>query len=281
MIKKYLSVALSLGLLSLTALPISAAAEPNIALCNGCDDRAMRTQAIKAGAEGGKVHVINISGDSIKAFRIEREHDLVMVKTSSVSPTIEKGVEEIKKTLNVLQDISNASINIEHLKPYLGLYAEDMTSAYALAKSTGDRFEVEQAISAYMLDSFLGSVTVAITALGTKIVDQVIPATLGIKVNFPDGTTYTFIFKGLLVIGEDVEVLIASAPLSGKDGTVKIPEIATLGGYKTTVMNVESLSRLIEYLRLTGVKIAGDYVGSGGTVVICDYAQTCKVKAKP
>lgn len=279
MFKKYLT--LTVFSLNFVILSNSAtAAESKIALCNNCDYRAMKTQAIKTAPEGGKVHVIDIMGDNIRAFKIEREYDLVMVRSSTVSSMIEQGVKEVKTTINQLNDMAQRNIDIQHLEPYLGGYASVITSAYDIAQKERYRFEVADAISSYIQDTIAGSVGLAAGSLGIQIINTVLPVSLAIKVKFPNDTTYEFIFKGLKTTdGKNFTAIIVTTAQSGKDGDIKIPDNGNFDGYIGVIEGSEPLGRLIEYMRLNGVQITNQ-MGGNTVTLICDDMKTCGAVAE-
>ncbi|MEL7477748.1 MAG: hypothetical protein AAGJ17_02470 [Pseudomonadota bacterium] len=244
-----------------------------VTLCNNCNETTMANQAIKVATNGGIVHVVDMSGNKIKAFEIEREGNLLWYSESIVSKAIQNGVNEIKEVNNFIEDMSRLSINANSLTQYT---PRPINSAYDVAISKANRVYLAEAISKYFLSNVGGALTSAVGSLGVNFVGQIVPITITLPVVFNDGTTYQFAFKGLIinVNGGEITLNIEAIEFSGVDGELRIPEAMYISGYYGKG-STQSVQRMIDYLSLSGVQILVNPVDrSSVTIIDCTKDST-------
>lgn len=261
------------------ALPASAS---NVLHCHYCTDHMMKSKAISTIPDGGKVHVVDLIDNKIRAYQVFRENDMVIVQSNPVSSTISNAVDEFKTTINLFDDIAHRGIDFNHLKPFLGGYSTVINSSYDIANKSRYRSAVARAISSYVGDTIAGELSTAVGALGLSFVNATASIHIAFQVKFPDGTTYKFHFKGIEYNVDGTSVMIV-VPVkeSGMDGDIIIPDNGDFNSYIQTAESMESLTELLEYMRQNGVEIVRS--GSGGgrpVVVICDDFKHCTAMVK-
>lgn len=261
------------------ALPASAA---TVLHCNHCTDQMMKSKAISTVPDGGKVYVVDLMDDKIRAYQVFRENDMVIIQSNPVSSTISDAVDEFKTTLNLFDDIAHRGIDFNHIKPYLGAYASLIDSSYDIADKSRYRSAVARAISSYVGDTVAGELSTAIGALGLSFVNATAAVHLAFQVKFPDGTTYKFYFKGIEYNVDGTSVMIVTpVKESGMDGNIIIPDNGDFANYAQSAESMESLTELLEYMRENGVEIIRSGGGGGRpVVVICDDHKHCTAMVK-
>lgn len=263
-----------------TTLPAFAA---KVLHCNYCTDQMMKSKAISAVPDGGKVHVIDLKNTKVRAYQVFRENDMVIIQSNPISSTIDGAVQEFKTTVNLFDDIAAGGIDFNHIKPYLGAYEPLISNAYDVAKLSRYRLEVTKAIGKYIGDTTAGRLSTAVSALGLSFVNATAAVHIAFQLKFPDGSTYKFHLKGVEFQLDDMTPVLIVTPVneSGMDGVVVIPDDGKFAGYAQAAESMESISELIEYMRQSGVTIVSSANGGGRpVVVICDNSKDCAAVVK-
>ncbi|MBE0368035.1 hypothetical protein PAUR_a1545 [Pseudoalteromonas aurantia 208] len=242
----------------------------SIALCNTCSDQQMQSKAIQYAPNGGKVHVIDYTGNRIKAFQTEREEGLLMYWPIPVKQAIKTSVNQAKQVSNTIKDLANGQVTIDHLRPFLGSYT-NIASAHSVAKSVYEKQAIQQALSDYFTGNVAGALTSATVTLGNSIINQVLAVQMAVDVAFPsDGTTYTFKFKGVIKnLNGKVSIAFEPVAFSGRDKGIMLSE-GNYSGYQARGSS-EALQRIINHMVQSGVKVYIEgRIYNGGTVIIND-----------
>lgn len=239
----------------------------------------MKSKAISAIPDGGKVHVVDLQNTNVKAYQVFRENDMVIIQSSVISSTIEDAVSEFKTTVNLFDDIAHRGIDFTHLKPHLGDYSHVITNAYDVARSSRYRLEVTKAISKYIGASVAGRLSTAVSALGLSFINATAAVHIAFEVKFPDGSTYKYHLKGVEYQLNDMTPVLVVTPVkeSGLDKDIVIPDGGNFTDYVQSGSSLESMSALLEYMRQSNVTITNKSGGSGGrpVVIICDTHKNC------
>ncbi|MDF2178596.1 hypothetical protein P2G88_10085 [Aliiglaciecola sp. CAU 1673] len=260
----------------LSASWLTQAAEPNMVLCNYCTESQMQSAAVRTAPEGGVVHVWDRQGDKLKAYEITREHNLIMINPADVSQVIQAGTLEVKRSYDFIVDLHSGGIDINRLAAYLN--NPNINSAYTIAETASLRNNVADAINQYVLGNVAGALTAAAGSLSVQFVNTVLPVNITIPIRFMDGTTYTFVFKGLFY-GLDGSTSLQIEPLSGSgtDIDVKIPDNGEYTNFYDQG-NYEAIMRTVEFLRSRGVVITGgENLPIGSALIIdCKFSEPGK-----
>lgn len=259
-----------LSVLSLVFSSFGFTSDDNIALCNTCSDQQMQSKAIQYAPNGGTVHVIDYTGNRIKAFQTEREEGLLMYWPVPVKQTIKTSVDQAKQVSNTIRDLANGNVTIEHLRPFLGSYTH-ITSAHTVAKSVYEKQAIQQALSDYFTGNVAGALTSATVTLGSSIINQVLAVQMAVDVVFPnDGTTYTFKFKGVIKnLNGKVSIAFEPVAFSGRDKGIMLSE-GNYSGYRAHGP-ADALQRIVDNMIQSGIKVYIEgRIYNGGTVIIND-----------
>ncbi|MBD1581559.1 hypothetical protein [Pseudoalteromonas sp. S16_S37] len=244
-------------------------AADTIALCNDCSEQQMETKAVQHAPNGGKVHVIDVIGNQVRAYETKREQGLVMYWSAPVKQSIKEGVQHIRNAKNTIEDLARGHVNLEQLRPYLGAYS-DIQTAHTVAKSANQKAAISRALTDYFTGNIAGALTSASVSLGTAIVNQALTVNLAINVYFPnDGTTYSFVFKGAIKnVNGEVSLWFEPINHSGRDKGVPLSESSSYADYQANGPD-DALQRIIDHMIASGVDV---YVGGtphrGGRVTV-------------
>ncbi|MBQ4852970.1 hypothetical protein [Pseudoalteromonas sp. MMG012] len=256
---------------SSTFLSSSSFASDMIAVCNACSEQQMQNRAIQYAPNGGKVHIIDVHNNKVSAYQTEREEGLVMYWAIPVKESIKAGVTHVRHAKNTIEDLAQGSVNIEHLRPFLGPYS-DINTAHTVAKYTEQKAAIQSALNDYFTGNIAGAITSASVSLGTAIVNQALTVNLAVNVSFPsDGTTYSFMFKGIIKnLNGDVSVMFEPIINSGRDKGIRLSESRSYTGYRANGAN-DALQRIINHMIASGVNVTlGGNPLPTGTVTITD-----------
>ena len=242
-----------------------------IALCNGCSERQMQNKAVQYAPNGGKVHVIDVTGNQVRAYQTEREDGMVMYWPAPVKQSIKTGVQYVRQVQNTIEDLAQGHVNINHLRPYLGSYS-DIITAHTVAKSANQKAAISKALTDYFTGNIAGALTSATASLGTAIVNQALTINLAIDVYFPnDSTTYSFVFKGVMRnLNGKVSLWFEPISYSGRDKGITLSESSHYNDYRANGPD-DALQRIINHMIASGVDV---YINGspyqGGTVTVTD-----------
>ncbi|MBQ4864784.1 hypothetical protein J8L98_24160 [Pseudoalteromonas sp. MMG013] len=256
---------------SSTLLSSFSFASDMIAVCNACSEQQMQNRAIQYAPNGGKVHIIDIHNNKVSAYQTEREEGLVMYWAIPVKESIRAGVTHVRNAKNTIEDLAQGSVNIEHLRPFLGAYS-DINTAHTVAKYAPQKAAIKTALSDYFTGNIAGAITSASVSLGTAIVNQALTVNLAVNVHFPsDGTTYAFMFKGIIKnLNGDVSVMFEPIIDSGRDKGIRLHESHNYIGYRARGVS-DALQRILNHMLASGVAVTlnGNPLPTG-TVTITD-----------
>ena len=231
----------------------------------------MQNKAVQYAPNGGKVHVIDVTGNQVRAYQTEREEGMVLYWAAPVKESIKAGVQHVRNAKNTIDDLARGHVNLEHLRPYLGAYPHIQT-AHTVAKSATQKAAISRALTDYFTGNIAGAITSASVSLGTAIVNQALTVNLAVNVYFPsDGTTYSFVFKGAIKnLNGEVSLWFEPINYSGRDKGVPLSESSSYTDYHAIGPD-DALQRIIDHMIASGVDV---YVGGqpfrGGKVTVTD-----------